>query len=149
MFKDFKRIINRPGVAGAVLQTPPSLIDSSIHPLWKYLQTIITSKPLELGTWNVDTMFTIPYVSHMSRVMCHVSHVTCHVSHVTCHMSCVTCHVSHVTKKNLKKCGGASRWRVCYQQGLPRLVLFQTRVRGSESSWDYARLGDYGRLDPN
>ena len=71
--------------------------------------------------------------------MYHVSCVTCHVSPVTCHLSPVTCHLSHVeiffkfflTKKNIqKKCpkkigqsGGASRWRVCYQQGLPCLVL--------------------------
>ena len=49
--------------------------------------------------------------------------VMCHVSHVTCHMSCVTCHVSCVTKQSKKlKNGGASRSRVCYQRGLPRLV---------------------------
>ena len=59
--------------------------------------------------------------------MCHVSHVTCHVSDVTCHVSPVTCHLSHVRfffilKKTLLS-GGASRWRVCYQRGLPRLVL--------------------------
>ena len=62
-------------------------------------------------------MFTIPYVS---CVTCHMSRVTCHVSHVTCHMSRVT-----KKKKKLKKngkSGGASRWRVCYQRGLPRLV---------------------------
>ena len=50
----------------------------------------------------------------------------------TCHMSCVTCHVSRVTCQNfflhflyVKEnglSGGASRWRVCYQRGLPRLV---------------------------
>ena len=70
-------IFNKPGVAGAVLQTPSSLIQSVsqsvTHPLWKYFQTIITSKPLELRTWHFDTMFTIPYVSH---VTCHMSHVT-------------------------------------------------------------------------
>ena len=51
---------------------------------------------------------------------------------VTCHMSCVTCHISHVTynisNKNKKKqkngiSGGASRWKVCYQCGLPRLIF--------------------------
>ena len=35
-------VFNRPGVAGAVLQTPPSLINllsqSDIHPLRKYLR---------------------------------------------------------------------------------------------------------------
>ena len=72
---------------------------------------------------------------HVSQVMCHVSRVTCHLSHVTCHVSPVTCHLSRVTchmpKKNyiflsltrIGQSGGASRWRVCYQQGLPRLVV--------------------------
>ena len=32
-------------------------------------------------------------------------------------MSPVTC------QKKIKKIGGASRWRVCYQRGLPRLVF--------------------------
>ena len=68
-------------------------------------------------------------------VMCHMSHVTCHVSRVTCHVSHVTCHMSRVTckKKQNKKTfflwlsGGASRWRVCYQRGRPRLVLTTNR----------------------
>ena len=47
---------------------------------------------------------------HLSQpVMCHASPVMCHMSHVTC-------------KKNGQSCG-ASRWRVCYQWGLPYLVL--------------------------
>ena len=50
------------------------------------LQNIITPKPIELGTWYSETMFTPTCVSH----------VTCHVSHVPCHMSQVTCHMSHV-----------------------------------------------------
>ena len=49
-------------------------------------------------------------------------------------MSLFMCHVSHVTRHMLRvmfflnfffifgQSGGASRWRVCYQQGLPRLV---------------------------
>ena len=43
-----------------------------------------------------------------------------YVSHVTCHVSPVTCHVSF---KKIGQSGGASRWRVCYQRGLPRLVF--------------------------
>ena len=63
-------------------------------------------------------MFTIPYVT------C----VTCHVSRVTCHMSHVTCQVSQKKKKKkMEKSGGASRLRVCYQRGLPRLVLTRPR----------------------
>ena len=48
------------------------------------LWNIITPKPLELGTWHFETMFTTHCVS---RVIYHMSHVTCHMSHVTCHMS--------------------------------------------------------------
>ena len=62
---------------------------------------------------------------------CHVSGVTCHVSHVKCHQSHVTCHVSHVRLLLLYiyififfgQSGEASQGRVCYQRGLPRLVL--------------------------
>ena len=59
------------------------------------------------------------------------SHTMCHVSHVMCHVSTVTCHLSHVKKrihiyffylKKIGQSGGASRWRVCYQWGLSRLV---------------------------
>ena len=68
----------------------------------------------------------------MSHVMCHVSRVTCHVSRVMCHVSPVTCKkfllFSYIKKERLPpekigQSGGASRWRVCYQRGLPRLVL--------------------------
>ena len=40
-------------------------------------------------------------------------------------MSHVTCHLSHVKKKFffIGQSGGASQWWVCYQRGLPRLVL--------------------------
>ena len=55
--------------------------------------------------------------------MCHVSRVTCHVSCVTCHMSHVTCHLSQKKQKKNGKSGEISRSRVCYQRGLPRLVL--------------------------
>ena len=41
-------------------------------------------------------------------------------------VSCVTCHVSHVNFFNIifLLSGEPSRWRVCYQRGLPRLVFF-------------------------
>ena len=65
---------------------------------------------------------------HVSHFTCHISCVTCLVSHVTCHMSRFTCRVSHVFcllffSFFLKQSGGASWWRVCYQWGLPRVVL--------------------------
>ena len=78
---------------------------------------------------------------HVSCVMCHVSHVTCHMSPVTCHKSPVACHMSEknfffhffILKKiyicpseQIGQSGGSSRWRVCYQWGLPYLVLTLT-----------------------
>ena len=74
------------------------------------LQHIINPKPLELGSWNFERISTSD----------HVSHVTCHKSHVTCHVSGVRCQVSGGGG------GGASRWRVCYQRGLPSLVSTDT-----------------------
>ena len=55
-----------------------------------------------------------------------VSCVTCHVSRVTCHMSHVTCHFFSPFFYFLffGKSGEAYRWRVCYQRGLPLLVLW-------------------------
>ena len=58
-----------------------------------------------------------PSTCHMSGVRCHVSYVRCHVSGVTCQVSCVTFFYFFVWQS-----GEASRWRVCYQRGLPRLV---------------------------
>ena len=55
-------------------------------------------------------------------VTCHLSCVTGILSHVTCHVSPVTCNFFLPWKK-LGQSGGASRLRVCYQRGLPRLVL--------------------------
>ena len=57
--------------------------------MWKYLQDTFTPKPLELGTWNFERMFTS---HHMSRVICHVSRVTCHMSHVICRCRCLQAH---------------------------------------------------------
>ena len=59
------------------------------------------------------------------------SHNMYHVSPVPCHVSCVMCHLSPVIfhcfcfcilKKSWKS-RRASRWRVCYQRGLPHLFF--------------------------
>ena len=57
-------------------------------------------------------MFTTPCVSH----------VTCNMLHVTFHVSRVTCHV--LVFFFFGKIGGASQWMVCYQRGLPHLVIY-------------------------
>ena len=47
-------LINRPGVAGAFLQSPPSFINSLINSLtdglWKYIPNTVNPKPEELGS---------------------------------------------------------------------------------------------------
>ena len=74
------QVMNRPGVAGAVLQTPPSLIkwlsDGTFPP---NLQYIITPKQWQLDSWKFERMFTPHHVSH---VRCQVSYVRCQVSGV-------------------------------------------------------------------
>ena len=47
------------------------------------------------------------------------SHTMCHVSRIMCHLS----HVFFFIRKKIWQSGVASRWRVCYQRDLPRLVL--------------------------
>ena len=69
-------IINTPGWAGAVLQTPLSLTKSLTDAFPTDLQNIINPKPLEVGSWNFVTMLTPP--------VCDVWHVTCDISHLTC-----------------------------------------------------------------
>ena len=66
-------------------------------------------------------------MSHMSCFTCQVSGVRCQVSGVRCHVSRVRCHMSGVTFQFFfgvfLQSGENSRWRVCYQRGLPRLVF--------------------------
>ena len=54
------------------------------------------------------------------------------MSPVTCHLSRVTCHVKKkkIILEKIGQSGGAGRWRVCYQRGLPRLV-YRTVVTSS------------------
>ena len=72
-------VFNRPGVAGAVLQIPLSLIKSH-YPFPPNLQNIFTPKPYELGTLSFERMFTSLHVSHVPSLM---SRVTSHMSNVT------------------------------------------------------------------
>ena len=49
----------------------PSLSSSQsgTHHMWKYLQNTFSTKPLKLGSWHFEWMFTSP---HLSSVTCHV-----------------------------------------------------------------------------
>ena len=125
-------------VAGAVLQSSPSLIHSLTD--WailyfKYLPNTANPKPEELRSWSFERMFIQHHVScvmgHVSRVMCHVSPVTYHVSPVTYQNQVTFFLYSKKIKlgyffilQKIWQSGGAGRCRVCYQRGLPRLVLF-------------------------
>ena len=115
-------IFNRPGVAGAVLETPPSLIDR----VSKQSFSSKSSKHHKFQTITARHLKCLHKVHHQSCVMCHMSCITCHVSCVMCHVSCVTCHVSPDTCNLFYffflQINRASRWRACYQRGLPRLV---------------------------
>ena len=109
--------IFRPGVAGAVLQTPPSLIDTLTYKSWfvEISSTLCNSWPdkdRDYKCWHK--------VPDLLRVMCHMSHFLCYMSPVTC---------------QLKKSGGASLCRVCYQRG-PTL----SSLRGFKDSFFYLLL---------
>ena len=114
-----EKIVNRPGVAGAVLQTPSSFIHSVSQ--WSFSSE--SSKYHKSQTVRARELTFGENVHPPQHVTCHVSRVTCQVSRITCHVSCVTCHVSHVTC-HVSQSGEAYRWRDCYQRGLPRLVYF-------------------------
>ena len=55
----------------------------------------------------------------MSHVMCHMSYGMCQVAKVMCHNFFSYFNFLFIFLQS----GGASRWRVCYQRGLPRLVF--------------------------
>ena len=81
------QIFNRPSVAGAVLQTHSSFIDSLTPSLSQWSFVKISSKHLYSQTIKAREPHLSHDMCHMSCVTCHVSRVTCQVSHVTCHMS--------------------------------------------------------------
>ena len=59
---------------------------------------------------------------HLSCIRCHISCVICHMSCVICHLSHVMCHVFfHLLLFSNKVVKLVSI--VCYQRGLPRLVI--------------------------
>ena len=113
------RLVNRPGVAGAVLQTASSLSEWVSHPFPPDIHNIMTAKPLELESWNFERMFT-PH---------HVSCVTYHLSRVTCHVSLVTIFFFFFFRQS----GQDYWWRVCYQRGLPRLVILVVQKYNTKS----------------
>ena len=142
-------LINRPGEAGAVLQTPLLLIEmisSLINWVTESSFVKISSKHLHSQTFR-DMDLTFWESVHLTqRVTCHMSCVMCHVSCVMCHVSCVMCHMLHFYLfLNIffycRQSGGSSRRRVCYQRGLPCLVykdspkIWQRMKRRRKKAW--------------
>ena len=88
-------IFNRPGVAGAVLQSPLSLIH------WLRSFSSKSSKHHKSKTIRASDLKFCHNVHLLTQcsphVMCHASCVTCHMSPLMCHLSHVTCHVAPVT----------------------------------------------------
>ena len=143
-------VIYRPGVAGAVLQTPLLLINS----ISKSSSSSKSSKHYYSQPVRPRDLESRDNVHHPMYIMCHISCVICHVSCLTCHMSreiitfkllklvtwnltqcssspmCwmsrVLCSMSHVMlKRRRRKKVIANQWRVCYQRGLPHLIFSQ------------------------
>ena len=81
-------VINRPGVAGAVLQSPSSLTDSLTHPFVK-----ISSKHSQSQTERARELKFSENVHPTICVMSQISLVMYHVSLGICHLSCVTSHM--------------------------------------------------------
>ena len=67
-------------------------------------------------------------VHHLLCVRCHMSPVMCHMSRVPCPITCVTNIYIYIFVWTIYE---ARQWRVCYQRGLPRLVIYYiwTHVR--------------------
>ena len=84
------QLFNRPGVAGAVLQSPPSLIDSFVNRVIILFRIFKTLSIPNRKRWRADILRECS-----PPTMCQISRVTCQVSGVMCQVSCVRCQVSH------------------------------------------------------
>ena len=98
--KLFSLIVNRPGVAGAVLQIPLLLIDWLSESAFssKSLQhhKSQTVKARKLKFWeNVHPPPCVTCQVSRVRCTCQVSGVTCQVSRVWCQLSGVICRMLH------------------------------------------------------
>ena len=97
-----------------------SLMNKVSNPFVKYLQNTVPPKVQEPGVYIWENV----HLPHLSCVMCEMSLVICHMLCVMYHMLRLTINMSCVFLIYFLQCGGASWWRVCYQRGLPHLVIF-------------------------
>ena len=108
-------IFNRPGVVGAVLQTPLSLIQ-------RVSQLAFSSKSSKYHKSQTVGGRGLKFWKKIHPPQ----HITCHVSHVTCHVSPVTCHMSHffLSWKVVKLIGGGFVINKAYPCQLRDLFFF-------------------------
>ena len=59
-------ILNKPGVARAVLQTASWLSDSLVHSFILFLLLTLNPKPLMVESWQFERMFTSHHVSYVN-----------------------------------------------------------------------------------
>ena len=87
-------LINRTGIAGAVLQRASPLTDSFISLPFssKY------SKHRHFQTVRAGDLTIQENIKQPLCLMCHVPQVICHISHVMCPKSRVTCHMTSLLK---------------------------------------------------
>ena len=103
--------INRPGVAGAVLQSPLLLSHSLIHWVILSFQIFKTLSILNRKSWGAEVLWQCS-----PPTMCDMSHVKCQMSGIIFFGQGV----------------GFSRLRVWYQRGLRRLVCLSIRLNLSD-----------------
>ena len=94
---------NIPNVVGAVLQTPPSFINSVIL----FLPIFKTLSFLNRKLQGADILRECS------------SPTTCNISHVTCHMSRVMCHVSQLVSFSFSFFSRTKWWRQSVEGLLP------------------------------
>ena len=109
------KIINRPSVAGTAISRPGGY---EVYRLASSMpESTISSKPSKHHyTQTVRTR---------ERIFWENVHPQ---QHVICHMSCVMCHESHIIFLLIYISDWATRWSVCYQQGLLHLVYLCREV---------------------
>ena len=90
-------LINRPGLAGAVLQSPLLFVDQFINWL-NHILVQISSEHCQSQTGRARELTFLENVHPTLCVLCHVSCALCHVSLFMCHVSSVTCDMSFKKK---------------------------------------------------
>ena len=107
--------------------SPTSLSNSFIDSLSRSWFVEISSRYYLSQTKIAEELKFLDNVQPPPCVTCHLSHTLCQVLHVTGHVSSVT-FFYYLFFLFFGQNGRASQKRICYQWGLPRLVLYQLQI---------------------